>query len=36
VDFMAPDQLMVAEYVETAKKVVSQITLYLKKGSSLF
>lgn len=32
VDFVSPDQAMVAEYLETAKKVVSQITLYLRKG----
>jgi uncharacterized protein len=31
VDFVSPDQAMVDEYLETAKKVVSQITLYLKK-----
>jgi hypothetical protein len=31
VDFVSPDQPMVAEYLETAKKVVSQITLYLNK-----
>lgn len=31
VDFVSPDQLMVAEYVEAAKNVVSQIKLYLRK-----
>jgi uncharacterized protein len=31
VDFVSPDQPMVAEYVETAKNVVSQIKLYLGK-----
>jgi uncharacterized protein (UPF0332 family) len=31
VDFVSPDQSMVAEYVETAKNVVSQIKLYLGK-----
>jgi uncharacterized protein (UPF0332 family) len=31
VDFVSPDQSMVAEYVETAKNVVSQIQLYLGK-----
>lgn len=30
-DFVSPDQLMVAEYVEAAKNVVSQIKLYLRK-----
>ena len=31
VDFVSPDQPMVAEYVETARNVVSQIKLYLRK-----
>jgi uncharacterized protein len=31
VDFVSPDQPMVAEYVETARNVVSQIKLYLGK-----
>ena len=31
VDFVSPDQAMVSEYLETAKKAVSQIAFYLKK-----